>query len=168
MYRIIICAAVGALLISTYSTIALAQMPSDIAEKIAAMGRVIELDNTGKIYAPLHEKEPYPGIKVVRDVRYGTHPRQVVDIFTPESSAAARPVLMFAHGGGYVAGNKRSPGSAFYDNIMVFAARHGMVGVNVEYRLAPEFPWPAGVEDTGAAVRFVNDNIVAVTLIASS
>jgi acetyl esterase/lipase len=161
MYRIIICAAVGALLISTYSTIALAQMPSDIAEKIAAMGRVIELDNTGKIYAPLHEKEPYPGIKVVRDVRYGTHPRQVVDIFTPESSAAARPVLMFAHGGGYVAGNKRSPGSAFYDNIMVFAARHGMVGINVEYRLAPEFPWPAGVEDTGAAVRFVNDNIAS-------
>ncbi len=28
-------------------------------------------------------------------------------------------------------------------------------------RLAPEFPWPAGVEDTGAAVRFVNDNIAS-------
>jgi triacylglycerol lipase len=33
------------------------------------------------------------------------------------------------------------------------------VGVNVEYRLAPEFPWPAGVEDMSAAVRFVGDNI---------
>src|SRR5712671_6182481 len=99
MSRVLMCAAAGALFISTCSTMAVAQMPSDIAEKIAAMGRVSELDNTGKIYEPLHEKEPYAGLKVVRDVRYGTHPRQVVDIFTPESGAAARPVLMFVHGG---------------------------------------------------------------------
>jgi acetyl esterase/lipase len=136
-----------------------AQMPPDIAAKVAALGRVVDPENTGKIYAPLQEKEPYAGIKVVRDVSYGPHARHVVDIFTPESGAAGRPVLMFVHGGGYTRGNKRPPGSAFYDNIMVFAARHGMVGVNVEYRLAPEFRWPAGVEDMGAAVRFVNDRI---------
>jgi pimeloyl-ACP methyl ester carboxylesterase len=136
-----------------------AQMPPDIAAKVAALGRVVDPENTGKIYAPLQEKEPYAGIKVVRDVSYGPHARHVVDIFTPESGAAGRPVLMFVHGGGYTRGNKRPPGSAFYDNIMVFAARHGMVGVNVEYRLAPEFAWPAGVEDMGAAVQFVNDKI---------
>jgi acetyl esterase/lipase len=145
-------------------TMALAQMPPDIAEKVAALGRVVDPENTGKIYAPLQEKEPYAGIKVVRDVAYGAHPRHVVDIFTPgnptpETGAAGRPVLMFVHGGGYTRGNKRPPGSAFYDNVMVFAARHGMVGVNVEYRLAPEFQWPAGVEDMAAAVRFVNDKI---------
>ena len=138
---------------------ALAQMPPDIAAKVAALGRVVDPENTGKIYAALQEKEPYAGIKVVRDVKYGTHPRQVVDIFTPETGAAGRPVLMFVHGGGYVRGNKRPPGSPFYDNVMVFAARHGMVGVNVEYRLAPEFKWPSGPEDMGAAVRFVNENI---------
>lgn len=97
MYRgILMCAAAGVVFIGSQ---ALAQMPPDIAKKIAAMGRVIELDNTGKIYQPLHEKEPYAGIKVVRDVKYGTHPRQAVDIFTPESGTAARPVLMFVHGG---------------------------------------------------------------------
>jgi carboxylesterase type B len=68
---------------------------------------------------------------------------------------------MFVHGGGYTRGNKRAPGSAFYDNVMVFAARHGIVGVNVEYRLAPESQWPAGNEDMGAAVRFVNDKIAS-------
>jgi triacylglycerol lipase len=151
-----------ALLLGTvlaFTAPALAQMPQDIAGKVAALGRVVDPENTAKIYAPLQEKEPYAGIKVVRDVAYGGHPRNVVDIFTPEGSAAGRPVLMFVHGGGYVRGNKRPPGSPFYDNIMVFAARHGMVGVNVEYRLAPEFPWPAGVEDMSAAVRFVGDNI---------
>ena len=123
-----------------FPTMALAQMPPEIAAKVAALGRVVDPENTAKFYTPLQEKEPYAGIKVVRDVKYGAHDRNVVDIFTPETGAAGRPVLMFVHGGGYIRGNKRPPGSAFYDNVMVFAARHGMVGVNVEYRLAPEFP----------------------------
>jgi triacylglycerol lipase len=157
--RVAVAALLGAGL--TFPTIARAQMPPDIAEKIAAMGRVVDPENTGKIYAPLQEKEPYAGVKVTRDVKYGSDARNVVDIFVPETGAVGRPVLMFVHGGGYTRGNKRPPGSAFFDNIMVFAARHGMVGVNVEYRLAPGFPWPAGVEDMGAAVRFVNDKIAS-------
>jgi triacylglycerol lipase len=44
---------------------------------------------------------------------------------------------------------------------MVFAARNGMVGVNVEYRLAPEFAWPSGLQDLAGAVGFVRDNIAS-------
>lgn len=146
-------ALVGAILVAP--TTARAQMPSDIAEKIAAIGRVVDPENTGKLYAPLQQKEPYAGVKVTRDVKYGRDPRNVVDIFVPEGLAAGRPVLMFVHGGGMIRGNKRPPGSPFYDNVMLFAARHGMVGVNVEYRLAPQFPWPAGNEDLAAAVQLV-------------
>jgi acetyl esterase/lipase len=136
-------------------TTARAQMPSDIAEKIAAIGRVVDPENTGKLYAPLQPKEPYEGVKVSRDVKYGSDPRNVVDIFVPEGGGTGRPVLMFVHGGGMIRGNKRPPGSPFYDNVMLFAARHGMVGVNVEYRLAPQFPWPAGNQDLAAAVALV-------------
>jgi triacylglycerol lipase len=153
--RVAIAALLGAGLM--FPTAAPAQMPPDIAEKIAAMGRVVDPENTAKIYAPLQEKEPYAGVKVMRDVKYGEDARNVVDVFLPETGAAGRPVLMFVHGGGMIRGNKRPPGSAFYDNIMLFAARHGMVGVNVEYRLAPQFPWPAGNEDLAAAVRLVID-----------
>ena len=147
-------AAVGALACSQ----AMAQMPADIAEKIAAIGRVVDPAKTGEIYTPLHEKEPYSGIKVARDVKYGPDPRNLVDIFTAEAATGARPVLMFVHGGGLIRGSKRTPGSAFYDNVMLWAARNGMVGVNVEYRLAPAHPWPAGTQDMGTAVRFVAEN----------
>ena len=144
-------AAVGALACSQ----AMAQMPADIAEKIAAIGRVVDPAKTGEIYTPLHEKEPYSGIKVARDVKYGPDPRNVVDVFTADGATGARPVLMFVHGGSLIRGNKRPPGSAFYDYVMLWAARNGMVGVNVEYRLAPAHPWPAGAQDMGAAVRWV-------------
>lgn len=134
-----------------------AQMPADLAEKVAAMGRVVDPENTGKLYAPLQEKEPYAGVKVTRDVKYGSDPRNIVDIFVPETGAAGRPVLMFVHGGGMIRGTKHAPGSPYYDNVMLFAAHHGMVGVNVEYRLAPQFPWPAGNQDLAAAIRLVAD-----------
>src|SRR5437016_774223 len=137
---------------------AMAQMPPDIAEKIAAIGRVVDPAKTGEIYTPLHEKEPYSGIKVTRDVKYGPDPRNIVDVFTADGATGARPVLMFVHGGGLIRGTKHAPGSAFYDNVMLWAARNGMVGVNVEYRLAPAHPWPAGAQDMGAAVRFVAEN----------
>jgi triacylglycerol lipase len=140
------------------ATQALAQMPPDIVAKIAAIGRVVDGQKTGEIYTPLQEKESYSGIKVARDVKYGPDPRNIVDVFTAEGAAGAQPVLMFVHGGGLIRGSKRTPGSAFYDNIMLWAARNGMVGVNIEYRLAPAHPWPAGAEDMGAAVRFIAEN----------
>jgi acetyl esterase/lipase len=79
----------------------------------------------------------------------------------PETASPGRPVLMFVHGGAFIRGNKRMPGLPFYDNIMLWAVKNGFVGVNITYRLAPEFSWPAGVEDTAMAVQWVSDNIGA-------
>ena len=69
-------------------------------------------------------------------------------------------MLIFVHGGAFVGGNKRTtPTSPFYDNIMLWAAKNGFVGVNVTYRLAPLAPWPAGAEDMATAVQWVTDKI---------
>jgi triacylglycerol lipase len=69
------------------------------------------------------------------------------------------PVVVFVHGGGYVDGDKRLPGTPFYQNVGYYFARNGMVGVNMTYRLAPKHPWPAGGEDVAAAMRWVKANI---------
>lgn len=136
-------------------------MPEDIARKLQELGRVVDPPGTAAIFAPLQQKEPYPGVKVERDVKYGPADRNRLDVFTPETALSARPVLIFVHGGAFVGGNKHAPGSPFYDNIMLWAVRNGFVGVNTTYRLAPQSPWPAGAEDVSATVRWVSGNIIA-------
>jgi len=46
-------------------------MPAEIEAKVAALGAVINPPETAKLYAPLQEKEPYHGVKVARDLKYG-------------------------------------------------------------------------------------------------
>ena len=77
-------------------------MSEDLAWKLLELGRVIDPPKTVELYAPLQEKEPYQGIKVERDVKYGPADRNLLDIFLPETAAPSRPVLIFVHGGAFV------------------------------------------------------------------
>jgi acetyl esterase/lipase len=156
-------AVVGLAALAAVTAVAAQQsaMPDDVARKLLEIGRVIDPPKTAAIYAPLQEKEPYQGVKVERDVRYGPADRNLLDVFMPDTSASPRPVLIFVHGGAFIGGNKRRGNSPFYDNIMLWAVKNGFVGVNMTYRLAPQSPWPAAAEDLSAALRWVADNIAS-------
>jgi triacylglycerol lipase len=134
-------------------------MPEEIAWKLLEIGRVIDPLKTAAIYAPLQEKQPYPGVKIERDVKYGAADRNLLDVFLPETASSPRPVLTFVHGGAFVTGDKRMRNGPFYDNIMLWAVKNGFVGVNVDYRLAPQAVWPAGAEDLAASIAWVSHNI---------
>ena len=54
------------------------------------------------LYAPLQEKEPYHGVRIERDVKYGATDRNLLDVFMPETASSPRPVLIFIHGGAFV------------------------------------------------------------------
>ncbi len=75
-----------------------------------------------------------------------------LDLYRPGSSGL-RPAIVFVHGGGWSSGDK----SALAEYALFFAER-GYVGISVNYRLAPEHPFPAAVEDTKAAVRWLKEN----------
>ena len=138
------------------------QVPANIAAELQKIGRVVAPPPTAALYAPLQQREPYAGVRVERHARYGADERHLLDMFTPETaSGAARPVLVFIHGGAFTAGNKRTGDSPFYDNILLWAVANGMVGVNMTYRLAPQNPWPAAQEDIAGALRWVRQNIAA-------
>jgi acetyl esterase/lipase len=114
-----------------------------------------------EVYAPFHETEPYENIGVFRDQEYGKHERQRLDVFAPDGIAEPRPVVIFVHGGGFVGGDRRTAGTPYYDNVGVWAARNGFVGVTMSYRLAPQFKFPAGPDDVAGAVAWVRENIAA-------
>jgi len=134
-------------------------VPAEIAQKLAELGRVVDPPATARLYAPLQQKEPYFGVRIERDLKYGPAERNLLDVFMPQATTSGRPVLMFVHGGAFIRGNKRMPGSPFYDNIMLWAVKNGFIGVNMTYRLAPQFPWPAGAEDVASTVKWVSDEI---------
>lgn len=105
-----------------------------------------------KFYLARHETEPYADVRVERDVHYGPGDRQKLDVYIPEGNGSGRPVMVFVHGGNFVGGDKSRSGSPYYDNVGLWAARRGYVGVIITYRLAPQFDWPTGALDVAAAV----------------
>lgn len=110
-------------------------------------------------YAPLLAKAPRAGVQVRREMAYGSDARQVLDVFVPSSVAGVPasggwPIVVFVHGGAFVRGDK-SGDVGLYDNLLFWFARQGFVGVNVEYRLAPQTQFPGAVDDVAAAMQWV-------------
>ncbi len=68
------------------------------------------------------------------------------------------PVVLNLHGGGWVQGNPEQ--SAWFASRV--AARTGAVVLSFDYRLAPEHPFPAGVDDAWAALRWVVEHADAL------
>jgi len=78
-------------------------------------------------------------------------------VYTPEG-AGPFPVLVYFHGGGYVLGNLD-----MVDSICrTLANAVECVVVSVEYRLAPEYKFPAAVEDGYAATMWAWENAAAI------
>jgi acetyl esterase len=66
---------------------------------------------------------------------------------------AGAPALLYFHGGGWVVGSIDT-----HDNICRWIANlAASVVISVEYRLAPEHPFPAAIEDAAAALRFMTE-----------
>ena len=75
-------------------------------------------------------------------------------IYKPKSSSAPTPVLIWLHGGGYVIGNpEQDDGSCAQ-----FVRELGITVVSVDYRVAPKDPFPAGLDDAYAALKWVVSN----------
>ena len=112
-------------------------------------------------YAPLIAASPKEDISVRSDIAYGQHARQVLDVFSKTGADLnARPVIIFVHGGAFVRGDKCLP-NGMYDNVLYWFARQGFVGINLEYRLAPEAAFPGAVDDLAMGIGWVANNIAA-------
>ncbi len=74
------------------------------------------------------------------------------DVSVPKG-AGPYPVAIYLHGGGWVAGSSKS-----HRKLGMQFAEAGCLTLNLDYRLAPEHPFPAGFEDCVFAVRWAHEN----------
>lgn len=77
------------------------------------------------------------GTRVVRDVAYGSDPRQRFDVYAPARAHDA-PVLLMVHGGGWRRGDKAMPGVVA--NKVAYWVPRGVVVISVNYRMLPDTP----------------------------
>lgn len=75
----------------------------------------------------------------------------IVRVHTPKGLTGAAPCFYSIHGGGYVLGDRGM------DDVKLdrWCAAFAMVGVSVEYRLAPETPYPGPLQDCHAGLEWV-------------
>ena len=94
------------------------------------------------------------------DVAYGDHERHVLDIDGAGSqNGESKPVFVFVHGGGFLKGDKGDSERWYNACVGRMAAEQGWLGVVINYRLAPDFTWPAGGEDVTRVVSWLKSNV---------
>lgn len=92
---------------------------------------------------------------IASNIQYGTFGGEPVrlDVWRNNANKAAKPTLIYIHGGGWVFGDKTGASHLFLPFI-----ERGWNVVNVEYRMAGSHVAPAAVEDVRCALRWVYRN----------
>jgi acetyl esterase len=143
---------------SIVSELVLSSPNHAVAAEIRRLGRAFTpeiLQATYRLYTPYQQRAPKDGVSVHKDLAYGPDERHRLDVFVPTKAPAKAPIVAYFHGGGYVAGERSPLPGLIYDNVPIFFARHGFIGVNATYRLAPRYGWPSGGEDVGRVVEWL-------------
>ena len=79
-------------------------------------------------------------------------PGLTADVAVPKGNGP-HPVVVYLHGGGWIGGSPRT-----HRKLGMQFAEAGYLTINVDYRLAPEHPFPAGLEDCLFAVKWTGEN----------
>ncbi len=94
--------------------------------------------------------DPKPQLEPTHaDVSYGPHARNVLDFWKAEGDGP-RPLLVYIHGGGWTAGDKKQNTTAYEPFL-----KKGISCAAVNYRLTPDSPLPAPVHDAARAIQFL-------------
>ena len=95
-----------------------------------------------------------PSVEALRDLSYGPHGKwNLLDLYLPRNAERPLPVIVSVHGGGWVYGTKET-----YRYYCSDLARRGFAVLNFSYRLAPKNKFPAAMEDTNEAFRWLMEN----------
>jgi len=83
------------------------------------------------------------------EVKYGPHGRNVLDLWKAKSDRPT-PLVVFIHGGGFRSGSKEKLSATLLESLLA----NGISVMAINYRLAPEFTFPAHYMDAARAIQF--------------
>ena len=84
----------------------------------------------------------------------------LVRVYRPKASTDELPAVLWIHGGGYVIGSVNDNDAL----CMQFVKEIDCVVASVDYRLAPEYPYPVPLEDCYTALKWLADNASALNI----
>jgi len=85
-----------------------------------------------------------------------------LDVYEPAAAHGAVPAVLFIHGGGWVSGDKTLQSGSVDDGVRAALLRQGWVFVSINYRLAPAHRWPAQLQDSLCALRYLRAHAAAL------
>lgn len=97
--------------------------------------------------------KPKRSQQLARDLPYGSHPRQRLDVYGPIGASVPVAVVVFFYGGSWSEGDRRD-----YEFAGRCLAALGYVVVVPDYRILPEAKYPDFLDDTAAAVQWAAAN----------
>ena len=110
-----------------------------------------------EIYKGHLKEADFKVTQIDRDISYGPHPLQNLNIhYTNKANQDKSPIVIFFHGGAFIRGDKSD--GVIFDNVLNYFSRNGIVGINANYRLAPQYKWPSGAEDIASIIRWIKTN----------
>ena len=101
---------------------------------------------------PIYRDVPYSAIPAGTDANLLS-----LDVYLPDGTAQARPIMIYVHGGSWQNGDKRNVGA----KAQSFNA-NGFVLVSTNYRLSPQVQFPTHAQDLGAAIAYVKSMATSV------
>ena len=134
------------------------RLPGYVQDELKTIGPGFQHDirtaipATIRLFDPLLKAAPKDGVTVTKNLAYGADPAQVLDVYQPVELKKA-PILIFMHGGAYVAGDKDD--GELYGNIGYWFARRRLLAFNINYRLAPASKWPGAANDLSSVIGWV-------------
>ena len=138
------------------------RLPEAVQKKLAEINPQFQsdirkyADQTIALFTPLLAAGPKDGVSVTPDQAYGKDPQQTLDVYQPRG-ANGFPVVVFVHGGALTTGDKNT-NKEVWANVLYYFAHHQFLGINVNYRLAPKYKYPAAAQDIGAVVAWIQEN----------
>jgi len=124
------------------------------ARQFPSILQEITRENLAEVRASMHGDTPPDSsdLSVTRCEFKGRSTDVTVFVYRPKDLQADGPCLLWIHGGGYIMGQADGPLARSY------AEQCACTVVSVEYRMAPEYPFPAGPEDCHDALLWLHEN----------